>query len=1104
MAFAAICLLLSLATGAFAQSITTGDIAGTVTDPSNAVLASAKIALKNDATGEKNAATTNSAGQFRFSLLRPGAYTLTVSASGFADYTATVKVGLGQVVPVPVTMSIQAQTQSVSVSSEATLINNENANLATTFSLKQLENLPSPGNDMTAFAYTAPGVTVSSGGGYGNFSAFGLPADSNLFTINGIDNMDPYLNLNNSGASNLTLGSNEIQEAAVILNGYTGQYGRQSGAQVNYVTKAGSNQFHGNAGFWYNGRVLNANDWFNNQAGVDRPFSISRQWADSVAGPIIKNKLFFFFNNEGLRYVLPGGGPVYVPTTDFASYVLANLAKTNPNAVPVYQTALNLYAGAPGSGAAVNVPITADDPGGCGDFADTASGYGIKKACAKQYRSSVNNLNTEWLWSLKVDYNLTSSDRMYVRYNADNGVQATGTDPINSVFNANSVQPSKGGQLGYTKTIGANMVNDLRLAGSWYSAIFGPPNLSAALAAFPTTWAFGDGDYNGVGGADNVYPQGRNVGQWQIVDDFSLIKGQHEFKFGTNIRYNYVSSYAYGPNTSGLLTFNSMTDFVNGSLDNGSTYGQNFTTIGAEPLRMYSAGFYAQDTWKVNKKLTATLAIRFDRNSNIKCKFNCFAELAGNFASVDHTITTPYNAAIKTGIGEAFTSVEKVVPAPRFGVAYNVSKDTVIRGGFGLFSDLYQGLIADRFLTNAPQVASFTASSGTAARTGANTALGLVTNSANAFFKGFSGGSTLAQLQASVPGFSLPNFNTLNGELKNPKYLEWNFEIQHAFTSKYSLVVNYVGNHGYDEILQNVFANQYAANGFGGLPTKVVDARFGEIRELGNMAHSNYDGLVTSFKWRMSSNFQGAFNYTWSHSLDTISNGGLEPFNALTAVSLRYQLSPASPNASNYGSSDYDVRHAISANYLYTFSKKFNNKFLNGALSGWNVGGVALFHSGYPFSIVNSAIRTAAGVKNASGIATQTFLADWIGGSSLPSCTYPSDAGCYTASQFQTKAKQSDFGNIGRNAFRGPGYFNSDLNVNKTFNILSERYKLLVGANFYNLFNHANFDLPVNNLAVGTFGQIQGTVSAPTSAYGAFQGSAVSGRVIQFQTKFTF
>lgn len=1102
-------VLLTLPTAAYSQSVVTGDIAGSVIDPSKAVIPNAKVLLHSDATGSDQTVSTNTEGQFRLSLLRPGVYTLTVKAPGFADTTTQVAVNLGQVTPVTVTAGLQKQTTTVSVTEETPLLNNENANLATTFNTLQLENLPNPGNDMTAYAYTAPGVTVSTGGGYGNFSVFGLPADSNLFTINGADNMDPYLNLNNSGASNLTLGANEISEAAVVINGYTGQYGRQSGAQVNYVTKSGTNAFHGNVGGYYNEKLLNANDWFNNASiygnpSSPRPFAISRSWIGSVGGPVIKNKLFFYVDNEGLRYVLPGGGPVYIPTTDFSTFVLNNVKQVTPSAAPIYTTALNLFGGASGAASATPVPITADDPGGCGDFADPVSGFGIRKPCARVFRSTVNNLNTEWLMAVRGDYNISSKDRFYMRYNTDHGVQATGTDPINPIFNANSVQPSYGGQVGYTRIIGATMVNDLRLAGSWYSALFGPPDLAASLAAFPTTWTFGDGDDNNVGGGNNVYPQGRKVGQAQVIDDFSWVKGKHELKFGLNYRYNHVSDFSYGPGTSGLLTFNSMTDFVNGSLDNGSTYSQTFASVGAEPLRLYSAGFYAQDTWRISPKATATLALRFDRNSNISCKFNCFAELGTSFPAANHDVTQPYNAVIKTGLNQAFTSVEPVVASPRFGLAYNLDSKTVIRGGVGLFTDLYQGLIAARFITNAPQVASFTASSGTAARSGGTSALAAVTNSYNAFATGFAGGATLAKLQAAVPGFSVPNFNTLDGQLVNPKYIEWNLEVQRAISKDYSLSVNYVGNKGYDEFIQSVFGNAWAANGFGGLPTKVTDARFGEIRSLGNNAYSGYNGLVSSFKWRVGGQFQGSFNYIWSHAIDLVSNGGLEPFNALTSVSVRYQLSPLGIDALNRGSADYDVRHSISANYIYTVRTKFHNPVLNGILSGWNIGGTSLFHSGYPFSIVNTGVRSTQGLKNASGIATQITLSQWLGAGAPPSCTYPSEGGCYTAAQFISKSKQSTFGPTGRNTFRGPGYFNSDLNVNKTFNVVSERYKLMIGASFLNIFNHPNFDLPVNNLASGTFGTIQSTVSAPTSAYGSFQGSAVSGRIIQFVTKFSF
>ena len=167
------------------------------------------------------------------------------------------------------------------------------------------------------------------------------------------------------------------------------------------------------------------------------------------------------------------------------------------------------------------------------------------------FRSTVNSLNTQWLMAVRVDYNLTNTDRIYFRYNTDHGVQATGTDPINPAFNANSVQPSYGGQFGYTKAIGSSMVNQLLLSASYYSNIFGPPDLSAALQTFPTTWAFADGLYNNLGGTDNDYPQGRKVRQWQLVDDYSITHGTQTIKFGTNVRKNWVSTYAYGPNTSG-------------------------------------------------------------------------------------------------------------------------------------------------------------------------------------------------------------------------------------------------------------------------------------------------------------------------------------------------------------------------------------------------------------------------------------------------------------------------------------------------------------------------------------------------------------------------
>lgn len=1095
---------------ALAQTVTTGELVGTVTDPAGAFVPGAAVNLKSDATGETQNATTNGEGVFHFSLLPPGSYTIAVTASGFAQSEQKATVNLGQSQTLKIQLGVQRQSTIVNVSEQAGMVQSDNANLATSYNTTQLENLPAPGNDMTAYAFSTPGVTISTGGGYGDFSAFGLPGVANLFTINGNDNMDPYLNLNNSGASNLTLGSNEIQEAAVVINGYTGQYGRQAGANVNYVTKSGTNAFHGNAAWWYNDRVLNANDFFNNATGTARPFAVSNEWADSIGGPVLKNKLFFFVDNEGLRYVLPGGGgAIYIPTTNFENYILSNLAAKNSAAVPFYQKAFALYNGSSGASRATNVTMANDSTGtfGCGDFAGTA-GFGTSPAtaCARTFRSTVNNLNTEWLMAGRADYVVTNNDRIYFRYNTDHGVQATGTDPINPAFNANSIQPSYGGQFGYTKVISASMVNQLLLSASYYSALFGPPNLSAALSTFPTTLTFADGLMSNMGGSDNSYPQGRKVRQWQLIDDYSITHGNHTIKFGANVRKNFVETFAYGANTSGLYTFNSMTDFANGNLANGSTYAQAFASIGSENLTMYSAGFYGQDEWKVRPNLTLTLALRLDRNSNIRCGAGCFTELASQpFGQLAHNVATPYNASIKTGLTEAFPSVEPIVPAPRVGMAWNVTKNTVIRGGFGIFTDLYQGLIADRLITNSPAVASFTTSNGIVSIGTPNSAQSFVANSYNAFRSGFASGATLAQLQAAVSGFSVPNFNTVGNELYNPKYYEWNFEVQQQMSNKFLLSLNYVGNKGYQELNETLFANAYSTTGFQGLPTAAPDPRFGEIRQLNNQGWSNYNGFVTSLRWRVTSNFTGNFSYTWSHALDTCSNDCLEPFNALTDVSLRYQISPLglyNPGL-NYGPADYDIRHSLNMNYVYNVpSTMFHNWLAKEALGGWTVAGTLYFHTGYPFSVVDSSVRSAGKVSNAAGIATQTFIADYIG-TGQTSCTTP-NAACAALNPafFVAASAQKNFGNLGRNSFRGPNYFDTDLTLNKSF-ALTERFHLLIGANFFNILNHPNFDLPVNNTATN-LGVIQNTVSAPTSAYGSFQGSAVSGRVIQTQVKLTF
>src|SRR6202050_1761137 len=296
-----IALLLLLPTLLSAQSVITGGLTGIVTDPSGSVIAGAGVNLKNQSTSEIQSATTGSNGAYQFTLLKPGIYVVSVSQTGFKQVTETVEVLLGQTALANVKLEVGAISETVTVTEEGALLQTEDANISSNFDTNQIQNIPNPGGDITYVAQTVPGITMnnSTGGGYGNFSAFGLPGTSNLFTVNGNDYNDAFLNLNNSGSSNLLLGGNELQEVAVVTNGYTGEYGRQAGAQVNYSTKSGTNSLHGDAVYKWNGSSLNANDFFLNAGGVPKPFENNNEWAASLGGPIKKNKLFFFVNTEG-------------------------------------------------------------------------------------------------------------------------------------------------------------------------------------------------------------------------------------------------------------------------------------------------------------------------------------------------------------------------------------------------------------------------------------------------------------------------------------------------------------------------------------------------------------------------------------------------------------------------------------------------------------------------------------------------------------------------------------------------------------------------------------------------------------------------------------
>src|ERR1039458_8708206 len=322
---------------ALAQGETTSAIVGQVRDTSNAVVPGAIVTIANAETGLRRIAKTDDAGRFNFPQLKPGIYSVKVEASGFEPrQNNNVVSGLGQKQTVDFTLGVARSRETVDVSSEAPILNPDNANTSTTLNAPALEDLPNPGGDLTYPLQFAAGALINTAGsgndfvggtnGYGNVEFNGLPALSNGYIVDGLETNDPLTNLNSGLSTNLVLGLNSIAEVTVNTLSYAVDLGRYGASQVNYVTKSGGNQFHGNLYELWNGSKFNAADFFTSATpGNHQPRSTVNHFGGSVGGPIVHDKLFFFFDSEWVRIALPIVSATTVPTTTFQNYVMQQL-----------------------------------------------------------------------------------------------------------------------------------------------------------------------------------------------------------------------------------------------------------------------------------------------------------------------------------------------------------------------------------------------------------------------------------------------------------------------------------------------------------------------------------------------------------------------------------------------------------------------------------------------------------------------------------------------------------------------------------------------------------------------------------------------------------
>jgi hypothetical protein len=1143
---------LGISPQARAQSETSSALAGTVVDASGAVLPRAHVRAVQTETHATRSGETNAQGRYLFSQLTPGPWQVTVDEQGFAEQQSQpASVEIGRTATVNFSLRPASSAQSVEVHAQQGLLSLENPNTTTTLDAKTIKNLPNPGQDLTFIAQFAQGALMNTAGssndakaagGYGNVEFNGLPATSNGYILDGYDTNDPWLGLNIGLSTNLVIGLDAIEQATVNTNSYSVDQGRYGASQVDYYTRSGTNQFHGDAYEVWNGSPLNAQNYFlhaNDTPGniAHKPRSTVNEFGVSVGGPIRRDKLFFFAHYEGIRIALPLVSQTVVPSPAYQAYVLQQLPRggadpltgtalpAQPGEVGFYRSMFQLYSNTAGT----PLPVESCPLDGSGSVLTGTQLDG--SGCANQRQESLNNSDSEDLVVVKIDHTINTNNSVWYRFQQDTGLQAAYTDPINPIFNSFSPQPQRTLVLGYTYLFTQNLVNQFNPGASWYASIFEPDNFAQVQQAFPIVLAAGSANapFTAIGGNDDTYPQGRKVTQWQTNDNLIWNRNTHTFKFGVNTRRVDVSDYDLGEGTVPTVVYNDLAQFTYGA---AYTASRRFPVSLKERVANGDLDLYAMDTWKPSARLTFTYGARTTWNTNPVSQQRLFARPAGSFLDTSHDENQPLDQVIQTSVLHAFPATPLLIWQPRASVAYELAPRTAIHAGFGVFNDIIPSQVSDLAATNAPYSPTFVGGlggqvGGIGIAPGAAGGAVDATASANQAFQSAFSAAALpcAGVAAGAPTCPLAvNLNTFpSGMLKTPYYYQFNLGIEQQVGAHGALHLDYVGTRGLHEPFQ-VQLNGYqnvCPGCFSPFPyARPVDRRFATVNEFRTDANSIYSGLQTSFLEQLGSLTLRA-NYTLSHCLDEVSNGGLLSFSARGILStLPGQLSR------QYGDCDYDVRHNLSAFGIYQVPFHSRSRLLRHALGGWSIAETAFLHSGLPFTVLsqpytanNLGVFQGSGPQYARRVpgvpvylktpypgVTQPGTRQWLNPAAFVSVVDPTTGACTGGDS----AADCQFGNSGRNTVRGPHFTDSDLYLTKRFPV-TERVTFRFDTQLFNAFNHPNFALPTdvqsgvpNEFVPARFGTLESTISPPTGLLGVGLGGDSSPRMIAFQGRIEF
>ena len=460
-------------------------------------------------------------------------------------------------------------------------------------------------------------------------------------------------------------------------------------------------------------------------------------------------------------------------------------------------------------------------------------GTSATESCIDSAFVNVGALNREWLAAGRLDWNISDRHRIFFRVTDDQGEQPSFVSLINPAWDMVSIQPNYTGQLNDTYSFTPNLTNQFIVSRHFTLAAFSdrqiyrphsplrPQNSTKAMTAEPMHWRVSDSspflrNATTLGAVWNDFPGGTNTSQYQFVDGLSWTKGSHNLRFGADLkRYNFtdigLQTSAYG----GFYSFGSIADLAGGTLpgNTGSTFSQSFPRFANIHNAVYNLGMYAQDEWRALPNLAIDFGIRVDRNGNPICHDGCYTQYIGGFPNTSATLDTPYNATLSAGHDSFAPAIERAIVQPRFGFNLDLRGDgkTVIRGGVGLFSDSFPGLVLEQTFLSFPNQYFAGVNSGIVAQ-GTGSAQAVAAGSAAAVLNGFSQGATYNQISAALAAqgipFFPPNYVTTPHTFKSARYTEFSLQLQRQLTPSDALIISYAGNHGYDLFIANNHLNQ--------------------------------------------------------------------------------------------------------------------------------------------------------------------------------------------------------------------------------------------------------------------------------------------------------